>query len=150
VTPVKEPGPEPSDDTGAEEIAAEKSEKPKKRGRPKKKKGADASTEAETSGLCLYIGCMPLKNGDDEPTLMEDWLGPIIMDLNEKVMKKAGVSDYRLLEFHQPKVAFTEAVTERLGSLPSSMVVTTMSDSARMALEIIKPHATQVVCAVRD
>ncbi len=138
-TPV-EAKTEPEPEAKTESAEATTETKPRKK-RVKKKTAVE--------GFTLYIDCMPTKNGDVEPTLFEDWLNPIVIALNETVQEKEGVSDYRLLQYHQPKVAFTIAINGAVDKLPSAMVVRSGTMGADEAVEILIPQATQVVRALR-
>jgi hypothetical protein len=127
------------------DTAAEAKPPKAKRGRPKgstKKKSAPAS-----DGFTLYIDCIPTK--DAEPTLFEDWLGPIVMNLNETVQAEKNLPDYRLLPYAEEKAMFALALSERAGDLPPTMIVNSTSPGARDALGVLIPHASQVVRALR-
>jgi hypothetical protein len=121
---------------------------------------AKATEEAGTSppktnganghaGFTLYINCYPRKDihRDVEPTLFEDWFGPIDLAMNETALEKSDKPHYMLLSFGDQKALIFSAVKARLGSVPDELVVNTKSQGASEALSILIPHATRVVQA---
>jgi hypothetical protein len=113
----------------------------KKVGRPKKERA---------TGFTIYVDCFPTKGGD-EPTLLEDWFGPVAMELNEWAQTEKKVADVRLLAFSEEKVAIAQAVNDHIakGTLPPTMLVSSGSDVTRTVLPLLIPHAKQVVRALR-
>ncbi len=120
-----------------------------------KSKGAAASgTVASLKAkkpFTLYVDCIPVKGaGEVEPTTFEDWLGPILRELNEYVQQQhKDITDYRLLPFSEEKALFSEALKEKAATLPPSMILSSGTPGAKDAQLFLTAHATQVVRALR-
>jgi len=98
--------------------------------------------------LTLYIGCSPTKGEDQMFTLIEDWIAPIIEDLNANVFESTQKQDYRLLGYAEEKVALTSAISARVaeGDMPSALVCMN-SGIGREVATILMPLATDIVSA---
>jgi hypothetical protein len=145
--------PEESEPTAAEQkkaaAAAKKKAAADKKAAAAKKKAAAAKKKAAApavEGFTLYINCAPVKDNSAEfsPTLFEDWLSPIVMELNETVSEK-GLSDYRHLPYAEEKALFAVAVNESLKEMPPQMIVNSGTPGAKDALAVLIPHASLVV-----
>ena len=105
-----------------------------------------AATKPKKS-FTLYVDCFPRKRpaGELEPTEFADWIGPVILALNEWAASEMKVEDYRLLAFAQEKVALEQALLQQIAKgLPSSMVISS-AGLGREALPLLIPYASHVV-----
>jgi hypothetical protein len=116
----------------------------KTRGRPK------GSTNAKIKGLTIYLDCMVTKGrGDVEATTLEDFWGPIEMELDEAA-REAGKASWWDFAFAEQKAAISIKIQERIQKgLPNEIVVRQssrflMSD----VLPLLIPHATQIVTRI--
>lgn len=127
----------------AEEEAEEEEEEIKKERKGKSRKP-----------FHLFIDCIPTKTAGEEilaPTLFEDWIAPVIQDLNELAKEEKNLDSYLLLPFNEEKGNFQLAVGERaLKDLPERMIVSSFTPGAREALGILKPYATNITQALRS
>lgn len=120
----------------------------KKRGRPK---GTKNKSRSANGGFVLYIDCLPTKDtsGESEPILFEDWLSPMVEQLNETVRSEKNLPHYQLLPYAEEKALFALAMTERIDDLPATMVLNSGAPGAKDALGVLIPHASRVVRALR-
>lgn len=134
---------------------------PKKRGRPAKGATVSSAATSEPSsgpgpsasvataavpstGLQLYIDCLPTKPAGLPITSFEEWLAPIAASVAEA----KGIEDYRLLTYGQGKVELAIAIRKQ--PVPSGiMVIPHMAPGAEEALSVLKPLASVVVQALR-
>jgi hypothetical protein len=159
----------PQNDVQASEATEEPTEAPKKRGRPRKvvqtDEGAGDGGEVDSApvpwkatgtakgsffGPTIFVDCLPVKGGEDVTTL-EDWWGPLAMDLNAWAQEEKKVSDYRLLDFSSEKAAISLAVADKIAKsgLPPTLLVSSSSGISRDVLPLILPHARTVIRALR-
>jgi hypothetical protein len=96
-------------------------------------------------GFTLYIDCYPVKGNGVPAILFDDWILPVIADINNEV----DVADYRLLGFVQEKLALQAGLEKHLGNVPPVIVVSTASSVGKDALQTLIPHAKQVIRAMR-
>lgn len=144
-------------------------EAPKKRGRPRKvhdeveapaveavsiapaedffyKSDTDKSVSANVvKTFTLYVDCYPVKGLKTMTTLAEDWLRPVLQAVEEEHQ----VEDVRLLSFVQSKGGIATAIKKRLHLLPETLVVSSQMPHAHDLIEILSPHASVVVRALR-
>jgi hypothetical protein len=94
---------------------------------------------------------MPVKDvGDDaEFSLFEDWITPVVTQLNQEVQQGKGLPDYRLLPYSEEKAMFAAGLSAVVSSLPSVMIVNTGTPGAKDALGVLIPHASRVIRAFR-
>lgn len=98
----------------------------------------------------IYLDCYPTKGAAIEPTLADDWFGPIEMDMNEIVSKENNLPTYWLLPFGEQKALLSLGIQDKIKSgLPTAMIFKSGTNIAREVLPMLIPHATQVVQAVR-
>lgn len=110
----------------------------------KKTNGSNGASE-----FTLYINCYPQKDvhRDIEPTLFEDFFGPIAFAMNETAQEKSDKPHYMLLSFGDQKAMILSAVQDSIGRLPKELVVNTKAQGASEALSVLIPHATRVIRA---
>lgn len=146
-------------------------EAPKKRGRPKKSAtttdappaepasdvtetvaesepppAAVATSVAQKRDLTLYVDCIPMKGAHrDSVVMFEDWAKPIC----EHVAEENGILDMRLIDFGKWKGPFAVAIKASLDALPKAMIVSSFATGAHEALDVLIPHAANVVRALR-
>lgn len=119
---------------------------------PKPKKKTRKATTKKKKSFSLYIGCLPYKRAADEVelTLFEDWVSNIREQLNQKVMEEKNLPDYRLLPFAEEKALMAAAVNASIDKgLPPAMLVSGSHVGSAEIIEILTPHATTVVRALR-
>ena len=114
------------------------------------KKAAKPRKGKHKRDLTLYIGCFPSKGEDHGFTLIEDWVAPVLAELNATVLESTKKQDYRLLGYAEEKVALTEAVSSKVreGDLPRALVCMN-SGIGREIATILMPLATDIVSAVK-
>ena len=112
---------------------------------------APAPKTTKAKEFVIYMDCMVTKGaGDVEPTTLEDFFGPIEMELNEWAMKEKNLPHYYLSAFGEQKAVLSIAIQDKIKKgLPSSMLVRSSSPLARDVLQFLLPHASQVVSALR-
>ena len=116
----------------------------------KKTRKSKAKSNAKTKEFTLYIDCAPTKrSGDVEPTLFEDWYGPLMQQMNDYVQNEKNLPSYLLLPYSEEKAMVAVAVQDSIDRLPSEMIMTTGTIGAKDALGFLIPHATTVVRAMR-
>lgn len=125
-------------------------------GRPKgsrsKKANGNQTVAPASEGLTIFVDCWPVKGyGGIEPTLFDDWIGPVLFELNDWAEKEKKIPHYQLLSFSEEKAAVALAIQDRItkGCLPGVLAISTSSNLARDVLPMLLPHATQVVRALR-
>lgn len=149
-----------SADAAPRETPREESDtaEPKGRGRPKGSKnrsvdvGGKSQEKKNGNGFTLYIDCIPTKDTENsglEPTLFEDWITPIVLSMNEIVLKEKNLPHYQLLPYAEEKAMFSIAVNESAERLPPMMVLNSGTPGAKDALGVLIPHASKVVRALR-
>ncbi len=87
---------------------------------------------------CLFVDCAPMK-GSIQPVLFSDFIEEILTALCEK----AGVEDWRLIEFGKGR-GFV-AIALRKVTLPEYMVINTKEDLSSTALEVLVGRSENVV-----
>lgn len=95
-------------------------------------------------GLTLYVDCFPVKGPDrDQAVLLDEWLAPIAQAVGES----NGVADYRLLQYHAPKVALTAGIkaVRDSGTMPRVLCIATGTLGAEVALEALTPFAKRII-----
>ena len=154
-TPVK------TEEEIAAEVALEKAQKNAEKARKKAAAAAKKATKKTTAkkktptreGLHLFIDCMQIKDLNNntglDPTLFEDWIGPIVENLNAETLEHKKLPDYRLLPYAEEKAAFATAITARIDNLPQYMIVNTGTPGAKDALGVLIPHAVEIVKGFR-
>jgi hypothetical protein len=111
----------------------------KRRGRPK--------GSVEKKGLIIYVDCMVTKGGGDvEATTLEDFWGPIDMELNQAAAE-AGKATWWDFSFSEQKGAIAIKVQERIQKGLPHAIVAMRSSNFLMSdvLPLLIPHAVQVV-----
>jgi hypothetical protein len=101
--------------------------------------------EIAQEGFTLYVDCWPVKGNGVPAVLFDDWILPIIADINKEV----DVADYRLLGFQQEKLALQAGLEKHLGAVPPVLIISTASSVGKDALQTLIPHAAQVIRAMR-
>jgi hypothetical protein len=125
----------------------EQTEAPRRAGRPK---GSTNAAKAAARGLTIYLDCMMTKGGGDvEATSLEDWWGPIEMELNEAATE-SGKTSWWEFSFAEQKAAISMKVQERIQrGLPQEIIV---RQSSRFlvsdVLPLLIPHATSVITRI--
>ena len=153
VRPPDAASPTPSEEESAE-LRAEAQEKLDKKEAKKAaaaaKKAAKPRKGKHKREMTLYIGCFPSKGEDQSFTLIEDWIAPVLKELNATVLESTKKQDYRLLGYAEEKVALTEAVSSKVrdGDLPHALVAMN-SGIGREIATILMPLATDIVSAVK-
>jgi hypothetical protein len=132
------------DDANVETEAASGRKKPGRK--PKATNGA-----AKKNGFTLFIDVIMVKgSGEIEPTTLEDWFGPIDMELNEHVKQESNLPSWWLLSYADQKAALSIAVQEKISKgLPPSMLISSSSALTRDILPMLMPHATEVYRSLR-
>ena len=99
----------------------------------------------------IYQDCLPVKGGEEIVTSLEDWWGPIAMQLDEHALAEKNLPSHWLMEFGEQKALVSLAVREQIAErgLPKAMHVSTSSAIARDLLPLLIPHATLVVKQTR-
>ena len=129
-----------------EEKVAEAEEKKKKT--TTKKTATKRKKKSADSGMTVYLDCRPKKGmGDVEPTLFEDWISPIIMEIDDAVESDSGTdkNGYWELPYAEQKAALFSALKGR--ALPPAMVVNTSTLYWNDAATYILPNAVHVISA---
>lgn len=108
-------------------------------------KKARKPRKAKADGLTLYLGCAPRKGGG-EIILFEDFIAPVIAELNEYVQKEKNVSHYRFLDFSEEKALFSMAVAEKFANIGADLVVLNPGSAEwKDAMTAIIPHAVTII-----
>lgn len=135
----------------AEEKKAAKAAKAaeKKAAAAEKKKGTNGKSKpnGKTKGFVLYVNCGPQKNVESgvEPTLFEDWFGPISLKMDEVAQETKKVPSWWFLPFGEQKGLIQLSIQESIERLPPAMILMTRSPGASDAEGILIPHATHVI-----
>jgi hypothetical protein len=103
------------------------------------------SSAVGTEGFIIYIDCIPVKGNGAPLVMFDDWVLPVIADINKEIE----VADYRLLGFAQEKLALQAGIEKHIGSVPPVLYVSSANSVAKDALNTLIPHARQVIRAVR-
>jgi hypothetical protein len=112
----------------------------------KKKRGRPQGSTAK-KGLIIYVDCMVTKGGGDvEATTLEDFWGPIDMELNQAATE-AGKASWWDFSFSEQKGAIAIKVQERIAKGLPHAIVAMRSSNFLMSdvLPLLIPHAVQVV-----
>ena len=149
----------PPDAPPRNEFPPEESEaKPTKAVKPKKGstlnldefKTPEAPGEAKSPAalgrkkLVLLEGCVPLKGPYKEYTLLADWVAPLM----QAVADDHGVADYRLIQFTS-RAALATKIRENVANVPEVLVIGGFEAGASEAMEVLTPHATMVIRALK-
>lgn len=149
----------PPDAPPRNEFPPEEAEaKPTKAAKPKKGstlnldefKTPEAPVEVKTPAalgrkkLVLLEGCVPLKGPYKEYTLLADWVAPLM----QAVADDHGVADYRLIQFTS-RAALATKIRENVASVPEVLVIGGFEAGASEAMEVLTPHATMVIRALK-
>jgi hypothetical protein len=122
-------------------------EAPRGRGRPKgSTKNGEVKVTNGKKSFTLYYDCMVTKGrGEVEPTHLEDFFGPVAVELDE-VAASENLPSWWLLEYGPQKAALAVKIQEHIAKgLPNEMIVRTSSPVAREILPFLVPHATKIV-----
>ena len=118
---------------------------------PKKKRGRPAGSKNKkktADGFALFVDCMPMKGG--EPYIMfEDWIAPIVEQLNSDCQDTMGKPNFWLLGFGEQKAAIATAISGAVKSLDGNLVVMSSDTYARDVIPLLVPHAAMVVRSLR-
>jgi CRISPR/Cas system-associated exonuclease Cas4 (RecB family) len=115
---------------------------------PDTSEDAKAITQAvmpASEGFTLYIDCYPVKGNGVSAVLFDDWIIPIIADINKEI----DVADYRLLGFASEKMALQAGLEKHITEVPPVLIITSTSSIAKDAQQTLIPHAQQVIRAIR-
>ena len=95
--------------------------------------------------LALYVDCIPLKGADRANYVtLDTWLAPIV----QEVAEMNGVADWRLIQYTS-KPVLAVALRSKLETLPETMLISSYSAGADVALEVLAPLATELVRALK-
>jgi len=116
----------------------------------KTRKKRTPKTETVQGGFELYVDCVPVKRSgaEDQPVMFEDWVAPIIKELNES-LNTQGIHNYLQLDYSNEKAAIITALNNHVDDLPSTMVISSSMLAAKEAMNVLIPHAARVVRALR-
>lgn len=133
--------------TGMQQEAAPAPE-PKKKTKKKTKAEPAAPVAPEKTGFYLYIDCMPIRGNY---VLFEDWIQPVIDELNEQVRTEQSLPDYRLLKYGEEKASLAEGVRQYVEQVgyPEHLVCSTFSGSTKDVLPMLIPRAKQIIRGMR-
>lgn len=140
----------PPRNTGAAVASTPTVEEPKRRGRPKKDAApvvevGPAPIKAQRPVFSIYVDCLPVKGGEAEWTLFEDW----IATYTKQVAESHGIADWRQIEYGKGKAALANVVRENVHEVPEVLIVSSYAPGVNEVLDVLIPHATRVVRALR-
>lgn len=143
---VPEDAPENTTPIPEPEVEA-KTEAPEKKTKKTRKSTKKATA---TEGFELYVDCMPTKrvDADDMPVMFEDFIAPIIANLNQS-LEAQGIHSYLQLDYSNEKAAITQALANHLDEVPPTMIIMSSTLGAKEALNVFIPHARRVVKGLR-
>lgn len=95
--------------------------------------------------LYLYVDCLPTKGSHKGAyTIFEDWISTIA----DSVAQAHGQPDYRMISYTS-KAALSLAIKDRIQDVPEVLLISSYAAGADVALEVLIPHATSIVKAMR-
>lgn len=151
------------DDAPPRDVLATEPEKEKKtrKRRTKEEMAADAEggemapmaqAVPNFAGLVLYVDSYPVKGGGGEMPSLDEWAGPMMMELNQWAETEHNVPDLMLMPFGTQKAALHLAVKKRMENpkcLPPALFVSSNTQLGRDLLPLLSPYATQIIRAIR-
>mgnify|MGYP001590906993 FL=1 len=99
----------------------------------------------ERTRFSIYVDCIPVKGGEAEWVMFEDWIAPYA----RQVAEAHGIADFRLIEYGKGKAILANVVREHVAEVPEVLIVSSYGPAVSDVLDVLIPHATRVVRALR-